>query len=178
MASLIRGQENTVRSTDTVKKRPAGLIVIVVYKACVALLLAITSIALLLALKNHQALAAFSASYVLEGKAAIIDRVLDRVLRIEPRTLKFSGITVGVYAGITAIEAVGLWYEKVWAEFLVLGLTGIGIPLEIIELSHGISPLKLTIFVINAIVFVYFFQRVMTEITVRNKRKETDMNSL
>jgi len=155
-----------------VKKRPAGLIAIVIYKAFVACLLMVTSIALLLTLRNHQALAEFSASYVLPGKAAIINWVLDRVLKIEPNKLKFSGITIGVYSAITAIEAMGLWYEKIWAEFLVIGLTGLSIPLEIFELVRGVSLLKMTVFGINVIVFLYFSQRVLKEINARNKRQK------
>ncbi|KAM3115056.1 DUF2127 domain-containing protein [Phormidesmis sp. 146-33] len=54
---------------------------------------------------------------------------------------------------MTAIEAVGLWFEKRWAHILVLLLVGISIPLEIYELIQGISPLKLIVFVINIAVF-------------------------
>ncbi|HEY9627953.1 MAG TPA: DUF2127 domain-containing protein [Coleofasciculaceae cyanobacterium] len=143
------------------KKRSAGLTTIVIYKACEALLLGATSIALLLALKDHQALAAFSRSYVLEGKAVLIEQFLNRVININPRTLAFSGITAGLYAAVTAIEAVGLWYQKTWAEFLVVGLTGIGILPELFELSQGVSPLKLSVLVINILVFLYFLRRLL-----------------
>ncbi|NMG11424.1 DUF2127 domain-containing protein, partial [Brasilonema sp. UFV-L1] len=115
-------------------KRPPGLLAIVIYKTFVASLLAVTSIALLLALKNYQNLAAFSDSYVLETKLKIIEWLIDKILNISPKKLEFSGIAIGIYAMITGIEAVGLWYEKSWATLLVLGLVGISIPPEIFEL--------------------------------------------
>ena len=87
-------------------KRPFGLVAIVVYKAFVALLLAITAIILLLALKNYQNLVAFSESYVLEGKLAIIELLLDKVINVKKSTLGLSGIAAGIYAVVTAIEAV------------------------------------------------------------------------
>ena len=142
------------------KKRPLGLVAIVLYKSFTALLLMITSIALLLTLKNYQALQVFSENYVLEGKSIIIDWLLKKVLNLNPRTLAFSGIGTGVYAIVTSIEAIGLWYEKRWAHVLVLGLVGISIPPEIYELIRGISLIKILILVLNLAVFGYLFRNV------------------
>jgi uncharacterized membrane protein (DUF2068 family) len=140
------------------KKRPLGLVAIVFYKSFAALLLMVTSIALLLTLKNYQTLEAFSENYVLESKSIIIDWLLNKVLNLNPRTLAFSGIGAGIYAIVTAIEAVGLWYEKRWAHILVLGLVGISIAPEIYELIRGISLLKTFIFLLNLAVFAYLFR--------------------
>jgi len=140
------------------KNRPPGLIVIVIYKGFVALLLAATSIILLLALKNHEALVTLSQSYVLEGKLKIIEWLLEKVINIKPSTLKFSGIAVGIYALVTAIESVGLWYEKTWAKILVIGLVGISIPPEIFELIKGLTILKGLVFITNIAVLWYLIR--------------------
>ncbi|MEH2062002.1 MAG: DUF2127 domain-containing protein [Nostoc sp.] len=140
------------------KKRPLGLVAIVVYKTFTALLLMATSIALLLTLKNYQNLEAFSDDYVLEGKSIIIDWVLKKVINLNPRTLAFSGVGAGIYAIVTTIEAVGLWYEKRWAHVLVLVLVGISIPPEIYELIRGISPIKILVLVLNLAVFGYLLR--------------------
>lgn len=55
----------------------------------------------------------------------------------------FNGIASGIYAVITLVEALGLWYEKCWARILVLVLVGISMPAEIFELIKGITVLKL-----------------------------------
>jgi hypothetical protein len=65
-----------MQGNSTNNKRPPGLIAIIIYKAFVALLLGITSVVLLLALKNYDNLIDFSESYVLEGKLAIIEWVI------------------------------------------------------------------------------------------------------
>ena len=140
------------------QKRPLGLVAIVLYKSFVALLLMVTSIALLLTLKNYQALEVFSKNYVLKGKSIIIDWLLKKVINLNPRTLAFSGIGTGVYAIVTSIEAVGLWYEKRWAHVLVLGLVGISIPPEIYELIRGISVIKILIFLLNLAVLGYLLR--------------------
>ena len=126
-------------------KRPPGLVLIVIYKGFVALLLTTTSIVLLLALKKHDALVEFSDSYVLESKLSIIEWFIEKIIDIKPQTLKFSGIAMAIYAIVTAIEAVGLWYEKTWAKILVIGLVGISIPPEIFELLQGFTTIKLVV---------------------------------
>ncbi|MBD2530148.1 DUF2127 domain-containing protein [Nostoc flagelliforme FACHB-838] len=140
------------------KKRPLGLVAIVLYKSFTAFLLLVTSIALLWTLKNYQTLEAFSENYVLKGKSIIIDWLLNKVINLNPKTLAFSGIGAGIYAIVTIIEAIGLWYEKRWAHLLVLGLVGISIPLEIYELIEGISAIKTFIFLLNLAVFGYLFR--------------------
>lgn len=137
------------------KKRPVGLVAIVVYKSFVASLMAVTAIALFLTLKNHQALEKFSESYILESKLVFINFVLEKILNLTPKALRLSGFGSAFYAGITTVEAVGLWYEKAWAEILVIVLVGISIPLEIFELINGITVLKLIIFSINVAVLYY-----------------------
>lgn len=94
-------------------KRPSGLVAIVIYKAFVALLLAITAIVILLALPKHQNLVKFSENYVLEGKIEIIELLVEKLINIKRVTLEFSGIASGIYAVATAIEAIGLWYKKI-----------------------------------------------------------------
>ncbi|QIR39441.1 DUF2127 domain-containing protein [Tolypothrix sp. PCC 7910] len=139
-------------------KRSPGLITIVCYKAFVASLLMVTSIALLLALKNHQYLEEFSDNYVLEGKSSIINWLVEKILNYNRKTLVFSGIASGIYAIVTAIEAIGLWYEKRWAHILVLGLVGISIPPEIYELIKALSPIKLIVLIVNLGVFWYLLK--------------------
>ncbi len=137
------------------KQRPPGLIAIVIYKSFVASLLTVTSIALLFAMKNHQLLEDFSDYYLLETKVKLIEFLLDKLLILKPKTLLFSGMATGLYAVLTAVEAVGLWYEKGWATILVLVLVGISIPPEIFELIQGVTLLKLAVFIANVAVFWY-----------------------
>ena len=91
----------------------------------------VTSSALLFALKNHHPLEAFSESLFLETKLNIVKILLAKILVIKPHTLLFSGVATGLYAILTVLEAVGLWYEKAWTTLLFLLLVGIIIPPEI-----------------------------------------------
>ena len=138
-----------------IQHRPIALLAIVVYKVLEAILFAGTAIALFLTLTNYQTLVDVSQNYLLESKSGLIHWLLAKILKIHPKTLEFGGITAAVYALVTAIEAIGLWYEKAWASLLVIGLVGVSIPLEIFELIRGFSFLKFIVFGINLAVFGY-----------------------
>ena len=78
-----------------------------------------------------------------------------KILIFKPQTLLFSGMATGLYAILTLLEAVGLWYEKAWATILVLLLVGLSILPEIYELVQGITVLKLAVFIANLAVLWY-----------------------
>jgi uncharacterized membrane protein (DUF2068 family) len=140
------------------RKRPIGLKIIVAYKAALCLLLTLTAIILLLALNNHSRLIAFSESYLQEGKLSLIETFVEKILTQRPKTIEYGGIVAGVYALITAVETIGLWYQQVWAEILVSILVGSSIPLEIYELLKSFSLLKLMVFIANVAIFLYLLR--------------------
>lgn len=138
--------------------RPPGLVAVVIYKAGTAVLLAVVSISLLLALRDQPELEKLSESLTLSGKRGLIVWTLDQILNFDPKTLQFSGIAVGAYAVMTTIEAVGLWYQKAWARWWVLGMVGISFPPEIFELIRGFSLLKIIVLLLNIAIFVYLLR--------------------
>lgn len=140
------------------KKRSSGLVVIVIYKAITAALLVAVSISLLLATKKQPQLVHFEDALTLAGKRGIIVWVLEKILNFSPKTLQLSGILAGAYAGVSLIEAAGLWYQKSWARWLTLGLVAIGILPEIFELIKGFSVLKLIVLIANIGVFIYLLR--------------------
>lgn len=123
--------------------------------------MAVTAIALWFTLKHHQRLEQFSESYLLESKLMLIDWILDKLLSFDPKTLKYASLAATLYAGLTMIEVMGLWYDKVWAETLVIVLVGMSIPLELLELLYGFSLTKLIVFIINASILGYLVHRFM-----------------
>jgi uncharacterized membrane protein (DUF2068 family) len=74
---------------------------------------------------------------------------------IDTGTLTKIGLVVAAYAALEGAEAVGLWLQKRWAEYLTFIATTLLLPLEIYELTHTVSPLKIFTFVLNVAVVVY-----------------------
>jgi uncharacterized membrane protein (DUF2068 family) len=60
-----------------------------------------------------------------------------------------------LYALVRFVEAYGLWYERRWAEWLAALSGGIYVPIEIYELMHHITWLRITALLINLLVVGY-----------------------
>ena len=74
---------------------------------------------------------------------------------IQSGTLTKIGLLVSAYALLEGVEAVGLWYQKRWAEYLTFVATAMFLPIEVYELLDTLSPLKAITFLLNLAVVVY-----------------------
>jgi uncharacterized membrane protein (DUF2068 family) len=80
---------------------------------------------------------------------------LDRLFTLKSGTLHLLGAAVAAYAVLEGVEAIGLWYQKRWAEYLTFVATTAFLPLEVIELTKTVSPFKVTALIVNLAVVVY-----------------------
>lgn len=68
-----------------------------------------------------------------------------------------------VYAALFAVEGVGLWMEKRWAEYLTIVITLSFVPLEIYELARHVSAGKVVMLLLNLAAVVYLAVRLRRE---------------
>lgn len=80
---------------------------------------------------------------------------LDRLFALSTTKLYVVGGIVTLYAALLAVEAVGLWGARRWAEYLTFVETGSLVPFEIYELTGTISWLKILTLVLNLAVVLY-----------------------
>jgi uncharacterized membrane protein (DUF2068 family) len=80
---------------------------------------------------------------------------LDTLFTTSSAHLHELGAVLLVYAAVEGIEAVGLWYQRRWAEYLTFLVTTSLLPLEIYEILTRTTVLKVLAFVINVAVVVY-----------------------
>ncbi len=144
-------------------KRPQGLILIICYKAFSASLFTISAISIFLTLKHYEGLHDFANNLALEGKKGVVAFILNKILGIGPQTLQFGGFAALGYAFFSVIEAVGLWFQKAWAKWLVISIVGISIPPEIYELIQGVSWIKILVFALNIVIFLYLLNDFLQE---------------
>ena len=80
---------------------------------------------------------------------------LDQLFTLQSSKLRLAGVGLAAYASLEGAEAIGLWYQKRWAEYLTFIATTLLLPLEIYELSHGLSPFKIIALIVNLAIVVY-----------------------
>jgi len=79
----------------------------------------------------------------------------DKLFSLRAGTLRELGIALLAYGVLEGVEAVGLWLTKRWAEYLTFLATTILLPLEVYEIIHKGTVLKVIGFIINLAVVVY-----------------------
>ncbi len=84
----------------------------------------------------------------------IVHTVL-RALELRSSTLYALAAAAAGYAVLEGVEAVGLWYQRRWAEYLTFVAVVVFLPYEIWELTKSISPLKVVALVVNIVIAVY-----------------------
>lgn len=89
----------------------------------------------------------------------IITRQLTRLSNLQQHTLLVLTITATVYAVVEGTEAVGLWLERRWAEYLTALATAGLLPFEIRELVRRLTVVRGGALVINLAVLGWLVWR-------------------
>ena len=77
------------------------------------------------------------------------------VLTLRSSTLYYVALAAAAYAVLEGLEAVGLWYQRRWAEYLTFVATTVFLPYEVYELLRTVTAFKVIAFVINLAIAVY-----------------------
>ncbi len=81
--------------------------------------------------------------------------VLNQAVEASSKTLLAITLALLAYGALQLTEAVGLWLTKRWAEYLTVVATSAFIPVEVYELSHSITFLKLGALLINILAVLW-----------------------
>ena len=85
----------------------------------------------------------------------LISWMLDRLDAITALRLKQIGVVTFFYAGLRTTEGIGLVLEKLWAEFMTVGVTTAFLPWELYEIAQHPDWVRVCLLVANLIVLAY-----------------------
>jgi len=85
----------------------------------------------------------------------VLSRELHRIADLHRGTVTTLAITALAYFVIEGVEAVGLWIERRWAEYLTVVATAGFLPFEIHELADRVTVLRVGALVVNVAILVY-----------------------
>lgn len=98
----------------------------------------------------------------------VVNTLLEHADTITHTQIRNFSIAVFVYTALNLTEAIGLYFEKVWAEYMTLIITGSFLPLELYELFHKQTIFRAGLLVANLLVFIYL----LAIVTMRNRYRE------
>ena len=81
--------------------------------------------------------------------------VMDHLDDVTAHRLKQIGVATFFYAGLRIAEGVGLILEKVWAEYLTVGVTVSFLPWEVYEIVRRPDSVRICLLVANLVVLAY-----------------------
>lgn len=93
------------------------------------------------------------------GSRYVVEAI-QRVTNIPPAKIRGLGIVTFVYAALFLTEGIGLWLLKRWAEWFTVIATGSLIPLELYEVFHRPSLVKVGVLIINVAIVVYLISEI------------------
>ena len=88
-----------------------------------------------------------------EGR--VVTLVMQQVDTIDAARLREIGFGTFAYSALALVEGTGLMLEKVWAEYLTLGLTVLFLPWEVFELIRHATWIRVGLLVSNLLVLFY-----------------------
>lgn len=138
-------------------RRPRALVAIALYKLLKMLVCIVLASAAFHLLRPDVAerFSDWLESLAWVARHGLAMRAVDWLFGLGPRQLRAFGAAALVYAALYAVQGLGLWFGKRWAEYLVVIETGLLLPLELFELVRRFSALKLVVLVANVVIVIY-----------------------
>jgi uncharacterized membrane protein (DUF2068 family) len=91
----------------------------------------------------------------LDTRRPFLRHIIDRLHRLHASTVVITGIGALGYGLLESVEGVGLWLDKLWAEYLTVIATSLLVPLELYELARKPTLLKAAGIAVNLAIVAY-----------------------
>jgi uncharacterized membrane protein (DUF2068 family) len=80
---------------------------------------------------------------------------LEHLFTLKSSTLYLVAVAAAAYAALEGAEAVGLWFQLRWAEYLTFVAALVFMPYEIYELTRTVTALKVAALAVNVLIALY-----------------------
>lgn len=91
----------------------------------------------------------------LDTRRPFLRHIIDRLHRLHASTVVITGIAALGYGLLESVEGVGLWLDRLWAEYLTVIATSLLVPLELYELARKPTLLKAVGIAVNLAIVAY-----------------------
>lgn len=138
---------------------------VAVFKLLKAATLIITGIGILKLMHNDVAttLQHWFAVFGFDPGRHFVSEAIEKATALPHQRIRDLGVVSFVYAGLFITEGIGLWMLKRWAEWFTVIITGSLLPVEVYEIAHKTTALRILILLINIAVVLYLLRRIVKD---------------
>ncbi len=135
----------------------AGLVLIAAYKLLGALLFVAIGVGALRLLHKdiYDVVWRMIGDLKMNPESRFVNFLFEKAELLNDPLLRRIGFGAFCYAAVGVLEAIGLYLEKTWAEFLTLIITASFLPFEVHELMHRLTWVRVGLLVANILVLLY-----------------------
>ena len=150
--------------TPDKKKRNKWLLMIASYKTLQAVLFALIGLGARHMLHKDvgDELALLVDHLRFNPESRLVNFLIDKASLVSDPVLTRIGILAFAYSGISYVEGIGLYFERIWAEYLTLVITASFLPWEILEIFRRQTWFRFSLLALNLLVFWYLLQLLMS----------------
>jgi uncharacterized membrane protein (DUF2068 family) len=94
-----------------------------------------------------------------QASQGVLAQELERIVNIRNGSLDIVIATAAAYFVLELVEAVGLWRERRWAEYLTVVATSGLLPFEILELTKRVTVIRVGALIINLAIVTWLLYR-------------------
>ncbi len=144
------------------RRHDTWLLLIAAYKLIQSLLFAAIGVGALRLLHKDvgDLLAQLTDHLRFNPESRFVNFVLDKASLLNDPLLRRIGVAAFSYAALGMAEGIGLYLEKVWAEYLTLAITASFLPWEIFEVFRKLTYFRVSLLVVNTLVLIYLLKLV------------------
>jgi uncharacterized membrane protein (DUF2068 family) len=146
---------------DLKPTRDPGLLAIACFKLVKAVALYALGLGAFRLLDHHtvEHLTNWLLHFSLTTGQRFVDHLVDTLTTLTRRRTAAIGLGAIAYGSLFAVEGIGLWKGKRWAEYLTVIATSSLIPFEVYELARRITLVRVLALAINAAAVIYLVYR-------------------
>ena len=97
----------------------------------------------------------FGRALELDTRRPFLRHLIEKLHRLRASTVVITGVAALGYGLLESVEGVGLWLDKLWAEYLTVIATSLLVPLELYELARKPTLLKAAGIAVNVAIVIY-----------------------
>jgi uncharacterized membrane protein (DUF2068 family) len=112
--------------------------------------------------------------YHLNPEEPFVDWLLEKADKVTPHAITMAVDVTFLYAALFMVEGVGLYMRKRWAEWLVVVVAGLLLPVEFKSLFHHVVWWKIAVVIGNLFIVGYLIHRITLDARLKKAKLQQE----